>query len=256
MPAMDDPDVSLDAYRRRIRVESIAPTRVVAALEDDFHHFVVTLDHDGSVVTGCTASAHRWPWSTCADAGAVLRELVGMPLTDRFTGVAAVTDPRHHCTHQLDVAAHAVTHAASGRTRRQYDVEIPAARADATTHHRLWVDGVPDLAWSFRRGTPVALPPPFDAAPWKGGFMRWADATLPSDAAERAIVLRRACDIGMGRAMQHVLDDMATAEELAPIMAGVCFTMQPDQMVVARRRRGDHRDFATRPEALLDDGPR
>ncbi len=40
--------------------------------------------------------------------------------------------------------------------------------------------------------------PPFDAAPWKGGFMRWADETLPEDEAERAITLRRACDIGDG----------------------------------------------------------
>ncbi|HEX5616010.1 MAG TPA: DUF2889 domain-containing protein, partial [Acidimicrobiia bacterium] len=105
-----EPEVArdADAYRRRIRVTTIAPGRVVAALEDDFHHFVVTLDHDERVVTACRASAHRWPWSTCPDAAAVLAELTGMTLSERFTAVAAVTDPRHHCTHQLDAATHAI----------------------------------------------------------------------------------------------------------------------------------------------------
>lgn len=252
-----DLDRGADAYRRRIRIVTVAAGRVVAALEDDFHHFVVTLEHDGSVVTACHAHAHRWPWSTCPEAGAVLGELVGMPLAPRFTAVASVTDPRRNCTHQLDAATLAITHAASGRSRRQYDAEIPVRGSEGRARHRLWVDGTPDLAWDLRAGVgPLDLPPPFSAAPWKGGFMRWADATLEPDAAERAIVLRRASDIGMGRNMQAVLDGYTTAEALAPIMAGVCFTMQPAEMPVALRKRGDARDFAARPEQLLASGPR
>ncbi|HEX5616264.1 MAG TPA: hypothetical protein VFZ83_14015, partial [Acidimicrobiia bacterium] len=191
-------------------------------------------------------------WSTCPDAAAVLAELTGMTLSERFTAVAAVTDPRHHCTHQLDAATHAITHAAARRHRRQYDVEIPVAGADGRACNRLWVDGVLEHAWTVQVGRGLVDPaPPFDEAPWKGGFMRWADATLPPDAAERAIVLRRASDIGMGRNMQSVLDTYSNAEELAPIMASVCFTMQPEQMPVALRKRGDARDFAAHPERLL-----
>jgi hypothetical protein len=249
----DEPDFDLavDAFRRRIRIGVVEPGVVVGALEDDFHHFVVTLAHDGTRVTGVDAVAHRWPWSTCPDAATVLGELVGMPLTARFTDVATVTDPRHHCTHQLDAAAHAITSAAHGRRARRYDVEVPRA-VDGVSRNRLWVDGHPALTWTVRLGEGLVDPsPPFDAAPWRGGFMRWADATLEPDAAEQAIVLRRGSDIGMGRGMVETLDSFDTAARLSPIMHSICYTMQPDRAPVAFRNRGHWRDFATRPGALL-----
>ena len=86
----------------------------------------------------------------------------------------------------------------------------------------------------------------FDAAPWKGGFMRWADATLEEDAAECAITLRRACDIGMGRNMD--LDAVPVAKELPPMMGGICHTMQPGIIEVALRNVGSIRDFSAHPE--------
>jgi len=48
-----DFDLSADAYRRRIRVRAVEPDVVVSELEDDFHHFVVTLRHDGEKVLSC-----------------------------------------------------------------------------------------------------------------------------------------------------------------------------------------------------------
>ncbi len=91
--------------------------------------------------------------------------------------------------------------------------------------------------------------PPFDDAPWRGGFIRWADATLPVEAAEAAIVLRRACDIGMGRGMD--LEAIAVGEELDGIMSGICYSMQPTVSPVAFRNRGSIRDFGAHPDALL-----
>ena len=44
-------------------------------------------------------------------------------------------------------------------------------------------------------------PSRYASAPWRGGFLRWADETFDPDEAEAVIVLRRACDIGMGRGM-------------------------------------------------------
>jgi hypothetical protein len=78
--------------------------------------------------------------------------------------------------------------------------------------------------------------------------MRWADETLAEDAAERAITLRRACDIGMGRGID--LDAIAVASDLPPMMAGVCHTMQPGVVEVAFRHAGSIRDFARRPELI------
>ena len=49
------------------------------------------------------------------------------------------------------------------------------------------------------------------------------------------------------------LEGYRTAEELAGIMTGVCYTMQPEVMPGARRELGTIRDFADHPDALLDD---
>ena len=77
--------------------------------------------------------------------------------------------------------------------------------------------------------------------------MRWADATLPEDDAECAIVLRRACDIGMGRGMD--LDAVPVADQLpADRWPAMCHTMQPGVVQVALRNVGTIRDFSRDPE--------
>ena len=48
-------------YRRRIRLLRLDPTTVWGGLEDDFHHFEITLDHDGERVTEISMDALRWP---------------------------------------------------------------------------------------------------------------------------------------------------------------------------------------------------
>jgi hypothetical protein len=243
-------------YRRRIRLAALDPHTVWGGLEDDFHHFQVTLRHDGTRVTQVDMHAVRWPWRTCPDAGARLHELEGMALSHRSTAVASVSDPKWACTHQFDLAGLCVAHAARGTGERRYDVELPP-EVDGTTTPRLWRDGVLLLEWELGpvggewRG--IVSPPSFAEAPWRGGFMRWADATLPPEEAEAAIVLRRACDIGMGRGMDLEAYDCAIG--LAEIMTGVCYSMQPEIMPVAFRNRGSIRDFAAHPDALLRGQP-
>jgi Protein of unknown function (DUF2889) len=243
-------------YRRRIRLVRIEPGVVWGGLEDDFHHFQVTLRHDGTHVTGITMHAERWPWATCPEAGRNLEALVGMGLSDRCTAVAAVTDPKMNCTHQFDLAGLCVTHAARDIEVRQYDVELPPP-AGGELVPRLWVDG--ELALEFHLAADVARtrsllgPPQFVDAPWRGGFMKWAEANLPAEEAEAAIVLRRSCDIGMGRGMD--LEAIPVAIDLAEIMTGVCYSMQPEVMPVAFRNRGSIRDFGRHPDALLRGTP-
>jgi hypothetical protein len=247
-----DLDLDADAYRRRIAVTTVEPGVVLAQLEDDFHHFVVTLRHDGERVESVDAQSRRWPWLTCPDAALPLRKLAMMPLSRRFTAAGRWTDPKQNCTHQFDTACYAITHAAAGRDRRVYDVEIPRRDMESgATRARLWVDGALRLTWDVRWSGLASAPPPFDAAPWKGGFMRWADETLAEDEAECAITLRRACDIGMGRGMD--LDGVPVAKELPPTMAGICYTMQPGTVEIALRHVGSIRDFARTPERLLDE---
>ncbi len=252
MSPRPDLDLDADAYRRRIRVVTLEPGVVESDLQDDFHHFVITLRHDGERIESVEAQSRRWPWATCPDAAAPLRKLASMPLARRFTAAGRWTDPKQNCTHQFDAACHAITHAAWQRTERVYDLEVP--RRDPETgasRCRLWVDGDLALDWETRWDGIVEPRAPFDAAPWKGGFMRWADETLGEDDAERAITLRRACDIGMGRGMD--LDAIAVAGDLPQSMAGVCHTMQPGVVQVAFRHVGSIRDFARDPELLVAD---
>ena len=175
-----------------------------------------------------------------------------MPLSRRFTAAGAWTDPKLNCTHQFDAACHAITHAAGGRETRVYDVEVPLRDpATGESYVRLWVDGALRLEWQLTWQGIVDPKPPFDEAPWKGGFMRWADSTLSEEEAESAIVLRRASDIGMGRGMD--LDGVPVADQLPSMMAGICHTMQPSVVHVALRHVGSIRDFAHDPDRLLQD---
>ena len=134
-PTSFDPPLALgtDVYRRRILVRTVAPGEVVADLEDDFHHFRITLRHDGHVVESVDAESIRWPWSTCPGAAVPLRALAGAPLSTRWTHAARFAKPALNCTHQFDAAAHAITQAARQRDGhgdgRQYDVEVAALLA-------------------------------------------------------------------------------------------------------------------------------
>jgi hypothetical protein len=200
--------------------------------------------------------AVRWPWATCPDAGRPLQALVGMDLSDHCTAVASVTDPRLNCTHQFDLAGLCVTHAVRGTASRQYDVELPPPH-DWTVTPRLWRDGELVLEWELAVGKTrtrsLVNPPEFREAPWRGGFMKWADETFPPEEAEAAIVLRRSCDIGMGRGMD--LEAIPVAVDLAELMTGICYSMQPEIMPVAFRNRGSIRDFGRHEDALLAEAP-
>jgi hypothetical protein len=247
-------DLDADAYRRRIRLTSPEPGLVVSTLEDDFHLFIVTLRHDGSQVTEASAESRRWPWSTCPDAAAALHGLAGMPLSRRFTAAGTWTDPKANCTHQFDAACHAITHAAWARETRVYDVEVPRRDMETgATRVRLWVDGTLRLTWNLTWTGIVDPAPELAGAPWRGGFMRWADASLPEDDAECAIALRRASDIGMGRGMD--LDAVPVASDLPSSMTGICYTMHPSVAPVAFRHVGSIRDFARMPELLAREEP-
>ncbi len=243
-----DFDRDADAYRRAIVCRRVDETTVSAELADDFHPCLVTFTHDDHVVTDVIGDSVRWPWSTCPEAARNLAPLVGMPLGGRFTDAARHADPRQNCTHQFDCAAHAIRHAAREADQRRFDVEVPRRDTQGRTTARLWVDGALGLTWELVGMNIEHSDPPLPGAPPRS-FMAWADETLEADAAEQAIVMRRATVIGLGRGWPF--DDHETAAEVEIATSGVCYTMTAGRAATAVRVRGSIADFSERPEQLL-----
>lgn len=243
-------------YRRRVRLVITAPDTVDGGLEDDFHYFTVRIAHDGTSVRDVTARAIRWPWTTCPAAADLLHTLEGMELSQHCLAAGDVSDPKQNCTHMFDLAGLCIAHAARGGavgTTRQYDIEIPhRAQAGGDVVVGCDRDGKPLLVWTLD-GRQLVAPAPYAGAPWRRGFFRWAEETLDVDGAEAAIVLRRACDIAMGRGID--LDAVKRADGLELFLGGVCFTMQPEQIRVGLRHVETIRDFDADPDAMLAAGP-
>jgi hypothetical protein len=231
-----------------MRVAAVDTSTIRGDMEDDFHHFGVTLRHDAHRVVEVAGDAARYPWTTCPSAVEPLRELAGAPLSTRLSTLGDYAPARQNCTHLFDLAGLAVAHAARGiEGTRTYDVAIPD-RDGKDTQPELWRDGRLLLRWSVVGRTLVG-PAPFENVELRGGFIAWAEETLDADTAEAASVLRRACDISFGRAID--LDVFVTAEMLGAPVRGTCHSFQPGTIEHAVRVKGQTRDFTSDPGALL-----
>ena len=247
------------SYRRRIRLVATSPTVVESGMEDDLHSFTVRVEHDGEQVRKVTADAIRQPWSTCHEAAEPLHVVEGMTLSPSCLAVGARTDATRQCTHLFDLAGLAAAHAwrvaAGGRARRQYDMSmayVPLSEAARQPRDvTLLRDGAPVLTYAVA-GLKVVGPEPYASADARGGFFRWAEANLPPDEAEAAVVLKRASLIGLSRGLD--LDRYATIADM-PGVAPVCWTQQPERAPVAFRVKGMIRDHDPAPDRMLASGP-
>lgn len=236
-------------FRRRF-VLTARPGHVVADMEDDFHRFHVELEHDGQRVLEISGDARRYPWTECTGATLPLRKLRGMPLSTSPTAAGHYTNPRENCTHLFDVATLAITHAAAGRDRRQYDIEIPD-RHEGRTRAALRRDRELVLDWEVE-GVRIASPKPYAGVKLRGRhFVDWVESHLDPEGAEAALALRRACFIAMGRARN--LDEAPDATVYMTLAAGSCHTFTPGIAEHATRMQGTSLDFTRAPERLLAD---
>lgn len=230
----------MKALIRRIAVAA-RDREVRAAVEDDFHHFRVTIHHDGAHVTAASAEALRQPWTLCGFAGEQLVKLVGMRLAPRASAVHEQTEQRLQCTHMFDLAGLSIAAAARGLPAREYQAVVPD-RQEGRTTPRLHRDGREVMRWSLE-GSRIAAPQEFGGVSLQAGFTAWTDQ-LDIDAAEAALVLRRAVFISGGRGID--LDSVAHA---AP--RGGCFVQQPDRAPSARRMIGSTVDWSATKDTPL-----
>lgn len=233
------------ALHRRVEIAT-QPGEARGVVEDDFHHFRVVIRHADGVVTEAFSDAPRHPTVICPAAGARLSELVGMRLDPSSAAALGHTDARQQCTHMIDLAGLAIAAASRQIARRTYEAIVPD-RVDDRTAPSLTRDGAPVLAWEMA-GDVIQSPVPYGERSIGTGFTGWARDALDLDAAEAALVLRRAAFISRGRGVD--LDAMAGGRT-GPM--GGCWTWQPERADRAARMIGSTVDWTGRAELLTAD---
>jgi len=210
-------------YHRYITLDAPHDGRVDAEVIDDFHHFRVHLEHDGTTVTAAEAEAVRFPWSTCPGAAAPLRAVAGAPLSPSASAIGRHARARDNCTHMFDLCGLAMAHAAAGRRHREYHAYVPDP-VEGRTIAILERDSTAVLTWELQ-DLRITAPPPFAGRGIAGGFIDFAESSFDADGAEAAVVLRRAVFVSIGRGEN--LKSIVLAGQMLPTMAGSCYTFTP-----------------------------
>jgi hypothetical protein len=229
-------------YRRAIRLHALA-RQATAEIEDDFHHFVVTVLHDGVRVTDARGQAIRYPWSSCPLAAGSLAALAGLPISSDPTAVYRHIDPLLQCTHMFEMAGLAVTQAARGPGVRRYEAAV-SDPVEGCVEAELACDGAPVLGWRLQGG--VIAEPARHRGKRPADFRSQTLADLPHEEAEHLLILRRAVALAGARGMD--IDRFATAADMGRGRA--CFVFRPGIAEHAVRRRGSVRDFSNGPGPL------
>jgi hypothetical protein len=229
----------------------------VGWLEDDFHHFGVTITHDQGEVTGVRMAATRTPWITCPGAAEPLQALVGKPLVARATDVGALIEMRLQCTHVFDLTGLLLAHIANTDTRqphRRYHVIVPDRERFGGIDHlssfgpgtaTLLQDGETVMYWEVD-GDMITGPEPYGGHSQSVGFRAWTEA-MPLEEAEHASILRRFLLVAGGRTVLHDEYPTAASQHVPP----VCHTYQPERSEQALRILGNTWDYSDRPGDLL-----
>ncbi len=221
-------------YRRRILIES-ARERATAELEDDYHRMVVSLAHQGGIVTAVESEMKRAPWTGCS--GAMQR------VQDTFTGVALADVAKRgekttNCTHLHDLAVFAAAHADEPGTVA-YDMHC-SVTDDGTPQDRrtarLWRDGTCVLDWVLD-GTTFVQPDSLAGSTLDdlGALI----ATQDKAGAEAIRILRWAAIVAQGRMMDIPAQIPATSFPL-----GSCHNFQPERAASSFRKVGADVDFS------------
>ncbi len=235
---LPDPEIA-PGYRRRIVIEP-SPGAVTAELEDDYHRMVVTLRHDGEVITGVASKMKRSPWTTCEGAMAALDETF---LGKRLDDPSVKRMKSLNCTHLYDLATFCAGHAGES-ARVTYEI-FTSDPVDGRFVTRLYRDGEHMFDWTLDTGRFVTP----EAVAGKGltGIGEWLDS-LPPREQEAARILRWASMVAGGRGIS-----MPTGMVGADIgMIGSCHTFQPGTAQEARRKPGASVDFSVGDGPLAD----
>jgi hypothetical protein len=248
------PDPRPGRLRRRIALSAESSERATGWVEDDFHHFGVTIEHRAGVVTRVTAVAPRAPWSTCPAAVLPLRAIEGQSLIERASDIGKLIDMRVQCTHLFDLAGLVLAQASRGGKRR-YEAIVPDRRSPSADGAppaedrgivTLDRDGERVMAWDLN-GSTITAPEPWSGRSLDYGFRAMIEQ-LPLEPAEQAFIMRRAVMVARGRGID--LDEFASVDDLG--MLPVCHSSQSAVRAHALRIRGATRDYSADATGMLE----
>ncbi len=243
-----NPDFGTGIFRRRIRLAH-HNGYVSGDIEDCNHGFQVEIYHDGKQVTQVEGQARRTPFTTCPFAINPLKQLAGIPLGLSAKALAEQVNARANCTHWLDTALLAISHAArTDEPVRQYDIEIPDELEQGTTV-TVKRNQTVVLQWLVKDWQ-VVLPEQYAGNPLFKGFSAWAGQIEDEELREAVFVMQKAYFVS--RARYFDTNSMAGESAAAhPSMYDACFTYSEPQRSQAQRTSQTNYDFTDTEEQLL-----
>lgn len=232
-------------YHRATVVE-VAPSSVTAEMEDDFHHFRVTLKHDGEVATEVLGESIRFPWSTCGqEAQQHIGELVGCRLSTLYKQLS-VEERYTHCTHLFDLAQLAVSHAGDAESRLLYQSKVTLLPSRGPIAAELRLNGDRLLDWQLDNRM-ITAPAPFAGTP-VDTLAGWVyKQQFSAQLIEAILILQRAVHVSFGKIYEWQSLSWASEQKLPP----TCYTFQPGTAQRAARVVGSARDYTKTPEQML-----
>ncbi|MDY0012577.1 MAG: DUF2889 domain-containing protein [Rhodocyclaceae bacterium] len=254
---MSNPSVHLASrdftgvYRRLIDLKAWDDSTVVGWLEDDFHHFGMTLVHDGVRITDLRVAEPRHPWSACPGAMKPIQDLKGVPLFGRCSEVGQHVDMRQQCTHLFDLAGLLIAHAFHRRDHHRYHAQVYRLDSVQPQAPRNWLratlhrDDIQEMEWDVD-GRTIQAPPAAAGRSIDHGFREWTE-TMDEGQAEYAWVMRRAVFVSLGSMI--VMDKPYIADDMP--MGTVCHNYQPEQRKSSVYLLNSIRRFDAGPEGML-----
>jgi hypothetical protein len=241
--------------RRLIDLRRWDEQTAVGWLEDDFHHFGVTVVHQKGRVVDVAMAAPRYPYSTCPGSALALRRLIGAPLIRRSSDIGGLIDMRLQCTHVFDLAGLVMAHTAAGRVHRSYEVTVEdrdSVRPEGQQRRTLGPgsavlrqDGKEVLTWNID-GDLITAPPEWAGQSVREGFRERTEA-MEIEAAEHATILRRTILIAGGRGVEHAGRPLPRERNVP----AVCHTFQPGQREHAQRMDNQVRNYEKSSAGML-----
>lgn len=238
MKLIDSLDTDKPLIYRRATSIQVSGSRVIAEMEDDFHHFRICLSHDGLVITKVVGESIRFPWSTCGhESEKKIQELEGLGLESLYKQLTS-QQRFSHCTHMFDLVQLAISHALTGQSPRLYQAAITLTPALGACQAELLRDGSRLFLWDIEQGS-ITGPAPYGGLE-VGGLAAWAHQHQPVEMIEAVLILQRAIHVSMGKIFDWSSAKKASEMNLPP----TCHTFQPSSASRATRVADNIRDFS------------